>query len=69
MKLKDLIEKLQEIDNKYNRDLEVVVMAEPGIVEIFNVLETKIDDENGEYGVSTLEEDHEIFVNSVLLEW
>jgi len=67
MKLKDLIEKLQEIDNKYNRDLEVFVIAEPGIVEIFNVLETQIDAKEDE--LTTLEEDHEIIVNSVLLEW
>lgn len=67
MKLKDLIEKLQEIDNKYNRDLEVFVIAEPGIVEIFNVLETQIDAKEDE--LITLEEDHEIIVNSVLLEW
>lgn len=67
MKLKDLIEKLQEIDYKYNRDLEVFVIAEPGIVEIFNVLETQIDAKEDE--LITLEEDHEIIVNSVLLEW
>ena len=67
MKLKDLIEKLQEIDNKYNRDLEVFVIAEPGIIEIFNVLETQIDAKEDE--LITLEEDHEIIVNSVLLEW
>lgn len=67
MKLKDLIEKLQEINNKYNRDLEVFVIAEPGIVEIFNVLETQIDAKEDE--LTTLEEDHEIIVNSVLLEW
>jgi hypothetical protein len=67
MKLKDLIAKLQEIDAKYNRDLDVFVVAEPGIVEIFNVQETEINAEEDE--LITLEEDHEINVNSVLLEW
>lgn len=67
MKLKDLIEKLQEIDNKYDRDLEVFVIAEPGIVEIFNILEAQIDAEEDE--LITLEEDNQIMVNSVLLEW
>ena len=67
MKLKDLIQRLQEIDAKYNKDLDVFVVAEPGIVSIFNVLETEINAEEDE--LLTLEEDHEITVNSVLLEW
>ena len=67
MKLKDLIVKLQEIEAKYDKDLDVFIIAEPGIVEIFNVQETQIDAEEDE--LITLEENHEITVNSVLLEW
>ena len=67
MKLKDLIQRLQEIDAKYNKDLDVFIVAESGIVSIFNVLETEINAEEDE--LLTLEEDHEITVNSVLLEW
>ena len=66
MNLKRLIRKLQEIDSKYNRDLDVFIVAEPGIVSIFNVLETEIDAEEDE--LMTLEEDPDIIVNSVLLE-
>lgn len=55
MNLKQLIQKLQEIDAKYNRDLDVFIVAEPGIVSIFNVLETEIDAEEDE--LITLEED------------
>lgn len=65
MKLKDLIIRLQEIEAKYDKDLDVFIIAEPGIVEIHNVLETEIDADE----LTTLEEDHEICVNSVLLEW
>ena len=67
MKLKQLIEKLQEIDEKYDKDLDVFIVAESGIVSIFNVLEIEIDAEEDE--LITLEEDPEITVNSVLLEW
>lgn len=67
MTIKELILKLQEIDNKYDRDLDVFIVAEPGIVEIFNVLETNIDAEEDE--LVTLDEDTSIHVNSVLLEW
>lgn len=67
MKLKDLIIRLQEIEAKYDKDLDVFIIAEPGIVEIFNVLETQIDAKEDE--LTTLEEYHEIIVNSVLLEW
>ena len=67
MNLKQLIHKLQEIEAKYDKDLDVFIIAEPGIVEIYNVLETKIDADEDE--LTTLEEDHEICVNSVLLEW
>ena len=67
MNLKELIHKLQEIDAKYDRDLDVFIVAEPGIVSIFNVLETEIDAEEDE--LITLEEDPEIRINSVLLEW
>lgn len=68
MKLKDLISRLQEIDDKYDRDLDIFVCAEPGLVEIFNVLETQIDIDI-ENDLITLEEDNSIYVNSVLLEW
>lgn len=67
MNIKQLIQKLQEIDAKYDRDLEVFIVAEPGIVSIFNVLETQIDAEEDE--LLTLEENLEITVNSVLIEW
>jgi hypothetical protein len=69
MNIKQLIEKLQEIDAKYDRDLDVFVVAEPGIVSIFNVLEAEIDADADEDDLITLEEDPEIHVNSVLLEW
>ena len=67
MKLKQLIQKLQEIDSKYDRDLYVFTVAEPGIVQIFNVAETEIVESEGE--LITLEEDQEITVNSVFLDW
>lgn len=67
MKLKQLIQKLQEIDSKYDRGLDVFTVAEPGIVQIFNVAETEIAESEGE--LITLEEDQEITVNSVFLEW
>lgn len=67
MKLKDLIIRLQEIEAKYDKDLDVFIIAEPGIVEIHNILETDIAADEDE--LITLEEDHEICVNSVLLEW
>lgn len=67
MNLKTMIQRLQEIDDKYDRDLDVFIAAEPGIVSIFNVLETKIDADEDD--LITLEEDPEIRVNSVLLEW
>ena len=67
MKLKQLIQKLQEIDSKYGRDLDVFTVAEPGIVQILNVAETEIVESEGE--LITLEEDQEITVNSVFLEW
>lgn len=67
MKLKDLITRLQEIDSKYDKDLDVFIVAEPGIVQIFNVLETQIDAEEDE--LITIDEDYEIDVNSILLEW
>lgn len=66
MKLSDLITRLQEIDAKYDRDLDVFIIAEPGIVSIFNVLEAEIYEEDK---LITLEENHEITVNSVFLEW
>lgn len=65
MKLKDLIQKLQEIDSKYNRDLDMFTVSEIGLVEISDIVLTHIFEEDGEFEIDEDSTD----INSVLLEW
>ena len=69
MKLKEFIEKLQEIDAKYDRDLEVVTLSEIGIVKILDIQEALYtsDDWNEEFEL--LSENPDLRVNSVYLSW
>ena len=75
MKLKEFIEKLQEIDAKYDRDLEVVTLSEIGIVKILDIQEALYtsddwnasDDWNEEFEL--LSENPDLRVNSVYLAW
>ena len=48
MKLKQIIQRLQEIKAKYNRDLDVFIVAEPGIVSISDIVLMSIFEENKE---------------------
>lgn len=64
MLLSELIEKLQDLQSKYNRDLEIVTIAEPGVVTINRVIEAYTDLYEE---LITLDEDSEIRVNSVVL--
>lgn len=65
MKLKDLIQKLQEIDAKYGKDLDVFTVSEIGLVEISDIVLTHIFEEDGEFEI----DEDSTGVNSVLLEW
>lgn len=65
MKLKDLIQKLQEIDAKYDRDLDMFTVSEIGLVEISDIVLTHIFEEDGEFEIDEDSTD----INSVLLEW
>ena len=65
MNLKELIEKLQEIDAKYDTDLDVFIVAEIGLVEISDIVLTHIFEEDGEFEIDEDSTD----INSVLLEW
>ena len=69
MKLKEFIEKLQEIDAKYDRDLEVITSSEIGIVKILDIQEALYtsDDWNEEFEL--LSENPDLRVNSVYLAW
>jgi hypothetical protein len=66
MLLSELIEKLQKIQSEYDKDLEIITIAEIGVVTINKVLEAYTDDEDE---LITLDEDNEIEVNSVFLSW
>ena len=62
MTVNDLIERLQELQSNYDRDLEVV--------EIHNATLAFSDaSDTFENDLITLDEDDAIHVNSVLLEW
>lgn len=65
MKLKDLIQKLQEIDAKYDRDLDMFTISEIGLVQISDIVLTHIFEEDGEFEIDEDSTD----INSVLLEW
>ena len=65
MKLKDLIQKLQEIDAKYDRDLDMFTVSEIGLVEISDIVLTHIFEEDGEFEIDEDSTD----INSILLEW
>lgn len=65
MKLKDLIQKLQEIDAKYDKDLDMFTVSEIGLVEISDIVLTSIFEEDGEFEIDEDSTD----INSVLLEW
>lgn len=65
MNLKDLIQKLQEIDAKYDRDLDVFTVSEIGLVQISDIVLTHIFEEDGEFEIDEDSTD----INSVLLEW
>ena len=65
MKLKDLIQKLQEIDAKYNKDLDMFTVSEIGLVQISDIVLTHIFEEDGEFEIDEDSTD----INSVLLEW
>ena len=65
MKLKDLIQKLQEIDAKYDRDLDMFTISEIGLVQISDIVLTHIFEEDGEFEI----DEDSTGVNSVLLEW
>lgn len=65
MNLKDLIQKLQEIDAKYDRDLDVFTVSEIGLVQISDIVLTHIFEEDGEFDI----DEDSTGVNSVLLEW
>lgn len=65
MKLKDLILKLQEIDAKCDKDLDMFTVSEIGLVEISDIVLTHIFEEDGEFEIDEDSTD----INSVLLEW
>lgn len=65
MKLKDLIQKLQEIDTKYDRDLDVFTVSEIGLVQISDIVSMYVFEEDGEFEIDEDSTD----INSVLLEW
>ncbi len=65
MNLKQLIQKLQEIDAKYNKDLDMFTVSEIGLVQISDIVLTHIFEEDGEFEIDEDSTD----VNSVLLEW
>lgn len=67
MKLKELIVKLQEIDSKYGRDLEVITLCEIGPAEIYDIRESFVDFDECE--LEDLEDEPDIHVNSVYLKW
>ena len=71
MKLKELIEKLQEIDAKYDRDLEVMTLSEIGIVKILDIQEALYtsDDWDEELEFELLSENPDLRVNAVYLAW
>lgn len=70
MTVNDLIERLQELQSNYDKDLEVVTISEIGVVEIHGAT-LAFSDTSGAYenDLITLVEDNSIRVNSVLLEW
>ena len=65
MNLKQLIQKLQEIDARYGKDLDVFTVSEIGLVEISDIVITHIFEEDGEFEI----DEDSIDINSVLLEW
>lgn len=65
MNLKQLIQKLQEIDARYDRDLDMFTVSEIGLVEISDIVLTHIFEEDGEFEIDEDSTD----INSVLLEW
>ena len=65
MNLKQLIQKLQEIDAKYNKDLDMFTVSEIGLVQISDIVLTHIFEEDGEFEIDEDSTD----INSVLLEW
>ena len=65
MKLKDLIQRLQEIDAKYDRDLNMFTVSEIGLVEISDIVLMRAFEEDGEFEIDEDSTD----INSVLLEW
>ncbi len=69
MKLKELIEKLQEIDAKYDRDLEVITLSEIGIVEIHDIQEAFYNSDDLDEEFELLSENPKLRVNSVYLSW
>lgn len=64
MNLKQPIHKLQEIDAKYDRDLDIFTVAEPGLVGISNITLTYVFEEDGGFEIDEDSTD----INSVLLE-
>ena len=69
MKLKELIEKLQEIDAKYDRDLEVITLSEIGIVKILDTQEAFYNSDDLDEEFELLSENPDLRVNSVYLSW
>lgn len=65
MNLKQLIQKLQEIDAKCDKDLDMFTVSEIGLVEISDIVLTHIFEEDGEFEIDEDSTD----INSVLLEW
>ena len=65
MNLKDLIQKLQEIDAKCDKDLDMFTVSEIGLVQISDIVLTHIFEEDGEFEIDEDSTD----INSVLLEW
>ena len=69
MKLKELIEKLQEIDAKFDRDLEVITLSEIGIVKILDTQEALYNSDDLDEEFELLSENPDLRVNSVYLAW
>ena len=69
MKLKELIEKLQEIDAKYDRDLEVMTLSEIGIVKILDIQEALYTSDDWDEELELLSENPDLRVNAVYLAW
>ena len=69
MKLKEFIEKLQEIDAKYDRDLEVITLSEIGIVKILDIQEALYTSDDWDEELELLSENPDLRVNSVYLSW